>query len=253
MIRSRSRRTIAALLIVLGPAACKGSSSSGDPPAAAAGRYGALRPAIVAAVQAFPADPSALPRCAADLGHVVSLALDEAAQALATKPPGTSARLDRAAFETYANRSLANLERGDRASYDVGRFDGIERIALFRATTATAPTLTGCEPTTPGAAPGQYDISRCQLTPGRVQGATVVFDAKGAPLCATALDIEGPTSTSVSSPADVVKVLSSFTSETLHLLFAVGPATGTRPLVATPPANHAVFRVSLDGTVVGTP
>src|SRR5688572_19086574 len=128
MVNSRSRGAVAVLVIAVAPAACTGSSSSGDKPAPAAGRYGALRPAIVAAVQAFPADPAALPRCAADLGHVVSLALDEAAQALATKPPGTSASLDRAAFQTYAGRSLANLERGDRASYDVDRFEGAQRI-----------------------------------------------------------------------------------------------------------------------------
>jgi hypothetical protein len=252
MISSRSRGAVAALVLGVAPAACKGSSSSGDKPAAAAGRYGVLRPAIVAAVQAVPADPGALPRCAADLGHVVSLALDEAAQALATKPPGTSASLERAAFQTYAGRSLANLERGDRASYDVDRFEGAQRISLFRATVATAPTLTGCEPPG-GAAPGQFDVSRCQLTPGRVQGSSVVFDDKGAPVCATALDIEGPTSTSVASPAEVVKVLSSFTSEALHLLFAAGPSSGARPLVGKPPANRDVFRVSIDGAVVGPP
>ena len=211
--------------------------------------YAKLRPAIVKAVTAFPADPGTLPRCAPGLGRVTTVTLRSAAPALkvALARPEPGFRSEN--FRTYADGHQSALERGDFSKYNFSSFASATRFAVFSTTLATEPLMTNCVKVG-----NQNDVryagrSECRLTPGTVGGDLVVFDATGLPTCAVRLRVDGPVK--VAGSLGVLGDMGNHVQQVVEGLFDVQSPSGGRWLAKL--RADAAYKVTVEGAVVREP
>ncbi len=193
---------VCSLLVCAG---CKGDGSSapasassgksGHPDWRTTGAYAPKRAALKSATNAFPASLTDVPRCKPDRKGVLLLSYNTARLLLAPKAPeapdvGIAPGIDVGARRLY----LESIERAawetsmpeERAQWDKAPFEDVSAVALFRATSVTLAKMGECVDSPAG--------KNCKLSSGVIAGDVVVFDDNAKPVCANALEIEGPSS-----------------------------------------------------------
>lgn len=181
---------------------CKAPADDAPKPSAAStktdwrktGPFAAKRAALKKAVETFPSDAAAVPRCAPNRQGVLVLSYNTArtlyAPSAAQAPDvGGGVGLDVGARRTF----LEAIERAEWESappedprWRKPPFEAVSAVALYRPTSSKAPEVGACNAGPAG--------KTCQLTAGVVEGDLVVFDDAAKPLCANKLRIEGPAS-----------------------------------------------------------
>lgn len=192
---------VCSLLVCVG---CKGdgsssqakpSASSGHPDWRTTGAWAPKRAALKTATNAFPASLKDVPRCKPDRKGVLLLSYNTARLLWAPKAPeapdvGIAPGIDIGARRLY----LESIERAawetsmpeERSQWDKPPFEGVSAVALFKATSVTLATMGECVDSPAG--------KNCKMNPGKIAGDVVVFDDDAEPVCANALEIDGPSS-----------------------------------------------------------